>query len=525
MFELQWLAFQADITRVVTFMLGRELNFRTYPEIGVTEGHHGVSHHGDRPEQIEKYAKVGIYQAELFARVPASASRTRRTATARCSTTRCSSTAPGSATRTLHAHSDLPLVVVAGGRQIDGGRHLVVPPSTPMTNLLLTMLDKVGVHADTLGDSSGRFELEPLAACEAQNPGRGAASRGPRSSPASLPAVAGARVARRGRQSAATRARRARSWPARCDANAAEADGTTALHWAVEHDDLELATALLAAGAKVRVANRYGVTPLHLAATAGNAALIERLLAAGADVNAALPDGETALMMAARTGRPDAVRALVAGGADVNARERWKGQTALMWAADENNADAIAVLVEAGADVRGQSTGQSAPRSCSPCAADTWRRPARCSTPAPTSRTRCPTARARWCSPSTTRTTSWPRSCSSAAPTRTRRRRAGRALHQIAWSRRSNLGFNLPGPAPTGDVDSLDLVRKLVARGADVNARHDEGAARRQPQQAEPHRRDAVPAGGEVGRRAADAAAARRWAPTRSSRPKTARRR
>src|SRR4029453_11680630 len=67
MYELQWLAFRADLTRVVTFMLGRELNFRTYPEIGVTEGHHGLSHHQDRPEQIAKYAKVGTYQAELLA--------------------------------------------------------------------------------------------------------------------------------------------------------------------------------------------------------------------------------------------------------------------------------------------------------------------------------------------------------------------------------------------------------------------------------------------------------------------------
>ncbi|MBN1240471.1 MAG: DUF1552 domain-containing protein, partial [Gammaproteobacteria bacterium] len=66
LFELQWLAFQADLTRVVTFMLGRELNFRTYPEIGITEGHHGLSHHQDRPEQLEKLARLGAYQAQLF---------------------------------------------------------------------------------------------------------------------------------------------------------------------------------------------------------------------------------------------------------------------------------------------------------------------------------------------------------------------------------------------------------------------------------------------------------------------------
>ena len=75
MFELQWLAFQADITRVVTFMLGRELNFRTYPEIGITEGHHGLSHHADRPEQIAKYAKVNIYQARALRRGSSRGSR------------------------------------------------------------------------------------------------------------------------------------------------------------------------------------------------------------------------------------------------------------------------------------------------------------------------------------------------------------------------------------------------------------------------------------------------------------------
>ena len=66
MYELQWLAYRADITRVVTFMLGRELNFRTYPEIGITEGHHGLSHHQDNPNQLAKYAKLNTYQAELF---------------------------------------------------------------------------------------------------------------------------------------------------------------------------------------------------------------------------------------------------------------------------------------------------------------------------------------------------------------------------------------------------------------------------------------------------------------------------
>jgi hypothetical protein len=161
MFELQWLAFKADRTRVVTFMLGRELNFRTYPEIGVTEGHHGLSHHADRPEQIAKYAKVGTYQAELF-----SGFLQKLQDTPDGDGTLLDQSlflyGAGLSNPNTHAHRDLPLVVVAGGKQIDGGRHMVVPGRTPMTNLLLTLLDKVGVHADTLGDSTGRFALEPL---------------------------------------------------------------------------------------------------------------------------------------------------------------------------------------------------------------------------------------------------------------------------------------------------------------------------------------------------------------------------
>ena len=95
MFELQRLAFQADVTRVVTFMLGRELNFRSYPEIGITEGHHGLSHHSDNPVQMARYAKVNTYQAEALCLVPRERCDRRRTATATCSITRCCSSARG----------------------------------------------------------------------------------------------------------------------------------------------------------------------------------------------------------------------------------------------------------------------------------------------------------------------------------------------------------------------------------------------------------------------------------------------
>ncbi len=133
--------------------------------------------------------------------------------------------------------------------------------------------------------------------------------------------------------------------------NAAQADGMTALHWAVRHDDLATAKALLAAKANPKAENRYGVTPLSLACTNGSAAMITLLLEAGADVNAALRSGETPLMTAARTGRIEAVRALLARGAAVDTKLP-SGQTALMWAVAEGHTGVVEALLGAGADFR-----------------------------------------------------------------------------------------------------------------------------------------------------------------------------
>jgi uncharacterized protein len=258
---------------------------------------------------------------------------------------------------------------------------------------------------------------------------------------------------------------------AKADSNSAEPDGTTALHWAVQNGNLEMADLLIRSGAKVATANRYGVTPLSVACTGTNAAIVERLIAAGADPNGALPDGETALMTAARTGSADVLKVLIAHGANVRARERRKGQTALMWAAAENNVAAIRTLVEAGADVNERSTGGAftpylfavraghveASRALIDAGADV-------NQPMPdgTSALVLAVINAHY---------ELAGALLDKGANPNADKQGWNALHQIAWSRRHNAGFNLPGPVATGGLDSLELVRKLVQKGANVNAR------------------------------------------------------
>jgi ankyrin repeat protein len=130
-----------------------------------------------------------------------------------------------------------------------------------------------------------------------------------------------------------------------------QVDGMTALLWAAYHDDVEMVSHLVRAGANVKAANRYGVTPLLLACTNGNSAIVDLLLGAGADPKAAFPGGETPLMTASRTGASGVVKALLARGADVNAKDDRRGQTALMWAASEGHTAVVQQLIDAGADV------------------------------------------------------------------------------------------------------------------------------------------------------------------------------
>ena len=162
MYDLQLLAFQADLTRVITFMVGHETSQRAYPEIGVPDAHHPLSHHGGSAEKIEKLIKVNRYHVEMFTYY---LDRLRATEDGDGSLLDQTMVLYGSGMSdgNGHLHHDLPTMLVGkGAGAIDGGRHLVYPreDETPVANLFVSMLDKLGVPIDTLGDSTGR--IEPL---------------------------------------------------------------------------------------------------------------------------------------------------------------------------------------------------------------------------------------------------------------------------------------------------------------------------------------------------------------------------
>ncbi len=153
------------------------------------------------------------------------------------------------------------------------------------------------------------------------------------------------------------------------DVNATMPDGTTALHWAVLHDDVELVSRLLQSGAHPDVANEYGVTPLYLACTNRSQLMVKALLQSGANPDAELISGESVLMNCARTHANEALDLLLAAGADVNHAEKQSGQTALMWAAAAGHADIVERLIRSKADIHARTLAGVAtiPGTCRVC--------------------------------------------------------------------------------------------------------------------------------------------------------------
>jgi ankyrin repeat protein len=265
----------------------------------------------------------------------------------------------------------------------------------------------------------------------------------------------------------------------------AQPDGTTALHWATYHDDLDLVNRLIAAGADVLAVNRYGATPLSIACVNGNAAIIQRFLDAGADPNATLPGGETMLMTAARTGRVEAVRVLLTRGANVHTKEPRRSQTALMWAAAEGHVEVLEALIEAGADFRTPLDSGFSPLLFA------------------VRQDRIPAVKALLKAGADVNEVVQVRT-NPKLPEGERPLRSGTTplhlavsnghlelaaelleagadpnsdlmgytpLHMLAYIRKPAIGDSDPGPEITGNLSSLELTRRLIKKGANVNAR------------------------------------------------------
>ena len=267
--------------------------------------------------------------------------------------------------------------------------------------------------------------------------------------------------------------------------NATEADGFTALHWAAQRNDMQLVELLLGAGANARASTRYNITPLYLAAVNGNAAVIARLLKAGADPNGVSQEGQTMLMTAALSGKADAVRLLLTHGANIDTKEPYRGQTALMWAAAEGNTAVVDVLVEAGADLTLKSNGGFTPllfavreghvgvvRALLEAGADVnqavpvdgprrrgygGRLPPAGATPLLIAVTNAHFALA-------SELLDAGANPNADLPGYT-------VLHALTAVRKPGVGDNDPAPEGSGRMSSLELVKKLAARGANLNAR------------------------------------------------------
>lgn len=164
MFDLQLLAMQGDVTRVITFQLARETSNRTYPEIGVSDPHHPLSHHGNDPEKIARMAKINAFHVSLFAEFLA-----KLKATPEGDGTLLDHSlylyGSGIGNPNIHDHSNLPILVAGGATAgMKGGRHIKYAKPTPLANLHLTLLDKAGVRLDSFADSNGKVDelFEPL---------------------------------------------------------------------------------------------------------------------------------------------------------------------------------------------------------------------------------------------------------------------------------------------------------------------------------------------------------------------------
>jgi predicted LPLAT superfamily acyltransferase len=357
--DLQVLGLQTDMTRVFSFYMSRDSSARVFPESGSETPFHPASHHGNKQEAILDFAKINTYHVSM---IPYLLGRLKETQEGDTHLLDKTMVLYGSAMGdpNVHNHKRVPFLVMGGANgKHKGGLHLWAPDETPAANVFLSLAHKLGMEdVESFGDSTGEFAIsDPV--------GRGVSAMtnrigGLRRRFAAVGTLAAALVflaatapdapmadaAMRG-DVAAVRALIAQG----ADVNAAQGDGMTALHWAADLGNVELAQVLIAAGANVQATTRLGAfTPLHIAGENGDAALVKVLLAAGANPRAASDlGGETPMHFAAQSGSVEAVVAMLDRGGDVNAKST-TGQTPLMFAAEANRPEAVKALIERGGD-------------------------------------------------------------------------------------------------------------------------------------------------------------------------------
>jgi Protein of unknown function (DUF1552) len=163
MFDLQCLAFQGDITRVTTFMYGAEQRARMYPEIGLNESHHSMSHHGDNPENLAKYAKLCTWHVELFSYL-IEKMRATPDGDGNLLDHSLMMIGGGMSNGNIHSHMDVPIVLVGGAGNLRGNRHVATPMGTPLSNLLANLVNRAGLPVESFGDSTAVLDLDAVAA-------------------------------------------------------------------------------------------------------------------------------------------------------------------------------------------------------------------------------------------------------------------------------------------------------------------------------------------------------------------------
>jgi len=273
------------------------------------------------------------------------------------------------------------------------------------------------------------------------------------------------------------------------DVHAVQADGMTALHWAAQHDASGIAARLLGAGAKAGASNQFGVTPLSLACVNGSGKMVALLLEHGADPQTTLPGGETALMTAARTGRPEPVKALLEKGAKVDATDA-KGQSPLMWAAADGHAEVVELLLKSGANAKQRLKSGFTPllfaaRNGKPDAVRALLKAGG----DPNEALETKGGRGRGMARNGTSALllaienghyELAVALLDAGANPNDLRSGDGPLHALTWVRKPNRGDGedgMPPPQGSGRLTSLEFVREIVKRGADVNLQLGKGAS------------------------------------------------